>query len=300
MINLKNADAEKQAAAVSEAVEKAKAEMASDTGVQEDISKRHAEELQALEQKLKAHHESELKARVDAALKSRPAPAANSADQQAVIDAALAEFEKKLQQRHTEEIASAVERGRMEQGAKAKLKDSQLVKAQKRVKDLEAQIHEWQAAGIVLPPTAAASTPAGVAPAPAPAPASVKPTPSAPQPQAPTAAGPSQPKPNPAASAVAAASAANLPRRPPANTPGTQTTLQPGRGGAIRGGGVGRGGFQPRGGAPLRQPPVRTAPTAPPAAQGVSIIGAAKRPREETPATTEDSLAKRLKPAQPS
>lgn len=298
MINLKNADAEKQAAAVSEAVEKAKAEMTTDTGVQEDISKRHAEELQALEQKLKAQHESELKARVDAALKSRPGPAVNSADQQAVVDAALADFEKKLQQRHIEEIASAVERGRMEQGAKAKLKDSQLVKAQKRVKDLEAQIHEWQAAGIVLPPTPAASTPAGAAPAQAPV--SAKPAPSAPQPQAPTAtaAGPSQPKPNPAASAVAAASAANLPRRPPANTPGTQTTLQPGRGGAIRG--VGRGGFPQRGGAPLRQPPVRTAPTAPPATQGVSIIGAAKRPREESPATTEDSLAKRLKPAQSS
>ena len=299
MINLKNADAEKQAAAVSEAVGKAKAEMTSDTGVQEDISKRHAEELQALEQKLKTHHESELKARVDAALKSRPAPAANSADQQAVVDAALAEFEKKVQQRHAEEIASAVERGRMEQGAKAKLKDSQLVKAQKRVKDLEAQIHEWQAAGIVLPPTAAASTPAGAAPAQAPA--SAKPTPSAPQSQAPTAgaagAGPSQPKPNPVASAVAATSAASLPRRPPANTPGTQTALQPGRGGAIRG--VGRGGFTPRGGAALRQPPVKTAPTAP-ATQGVSIIGAAKRPREESPATTEDSLAKRLKPAQPS
>lgn len=298
MINLKNADAEKQAAAVSEAVEKAKAEMTSDTGVQEDISKRHTEELQALEQKLKAQHESELKARVDAALKSRPAPATNPADQQAVVDAALAEFEKKLQQRHAEEIASAVERGRMEQGAKAKLKDSQLVKAQKRVKDLEAQIHEWQAAGIVLPPTAAASTPAGAVPAQAPA--SAKPTPSAPQSQAPTAAaaGPSQPKPNPAASAVAATSASNLPRKPPANAPGTQTTLQPGRGGAIRG--VGRGGFTQRGGAALRQPPVRTAPTAPPATQGVSIIGAAKRPREESPATTEDSLAKRLKPAQPS
>ena len=272
--------------------------MVSDSGAQEDISKRHAEELQALEQKLKAHHESEMKARVDAALKSRPALAANSADQQAAIDTALAEFEKKLQQRHNEEIASAVERGRMEQGAKAKLKDSQLVKAQKRVKDLEAQIHEWQAAGIVLPPAPATSTPAGAAPAQAPA--SAKPAPSA-QPQTPTAAaaGPSQPKPNPAASAVAAASAANLPRRPPANTPGTQAaTLQPGRGGAIRG--VGRGGLPQRGGAPLRQPPVRTAPTAPPATQGVSIIGAAKRPREESPATTEDSLAKRLKPAQPS
>jgi len=300
LINLKNADAEKQAAAVSEAVEKAKAEMTSGTGVQEDILKRHAEELQALEQKLKAHYESELKARVDAALKSRPPPAANPADQQAVVDAALAEFEKKLQQRHNEEIASAVERGRMEQGAKAKLKDSQLVKAQKRVKDLEAQIHEWQAAGIVLPLTPAAPTPAGATPAQAPA--SAKPTPPAPQLQASTAAaasGPSQPKPNPTAgSAVAAASAANLPRRPPANTPGTQTTLQPARGGAIRG--VGRGGLPPRGGAPLRQPPVRTAPTAPPATQGVSIMGAAKRPREDNPATTEDSLAKRLKPAQPS
>ncbi|KIM43182.1 hypothetical protein M413DRAFT_9931 [Hebeloma cylindrosporum] len=291
-----NTDAEKQAAAVSEAVQKAKAEMASDTGVQEDISKRHAEELKALEQKLKADHESELKARIEAALKSRPAPAENSADQQAAIDAALAEYEKKLQQRHNEEIASAVERGRMEQGAKAKLKDSQLVKAQKRVKDLEAQIHEWQAAGIVLPPTPAAST--TVAAAPAQAPGAVKPAPSGP-PQAPTAAaGPSQPKPNPAASAVAAASAANLPRRPPANTPGTQVSLQAGRGGAVRG--VGRGGFIQRGGAPLRQPPVRTAPTAPAATQGVSIIGAAKRPREESPATTEDSLAKRLKPAQPS
>src|SRR5438309_11632252 len=43
----------------------------------------------------------------------------------------------------------------MEQAAKNKLKDL-LLKAQKRMKESEAQIHEWQAAGIKLPQSSTA------------------------------------------------------------------------------------------------------------------------------------------------
>ncbi|KAF8967178.1 hypothetical protein BDZ97DRAFT_1917117 [Flammula alnicola] len=291
-------DAEKQAAALTEAVEKAKAgNMGPDTSVQEEISKRHAEELKAKEEKLNAQHAAELKTRidaaVDAALKARPvtAPAPNAADQKAAIDAAVAEHKKELEARHAEEIASAVDRGRMEQAAKGKLKDSQLVKAQKRVKDLEAQIHEWQAAGIILPPPTAPAPSAA-----APAPAQTAARPAAPATHAP---GPSQPKLNPVAAATAAAAnTANLPRKPAGANASTSGGVHVGRGGAARG--VGRGGPPGRGGAPLRTAPVRPAAPAAPTG-GVSIIGAAgKRPHEDGSAASDGSLAKRLKPTQPS
>ncbi|KAH9480632.1 Protein MLP1-like protein [Psilocybe cubensis] len=315
LMKTKAADAEKQAALVSE-VEKAKADLASGTesSVQEELKKRHADELKALEDQLKVKHEAEMKARIDSAVKealqSQPPPQSaptDPKDQQAAIDAALAQYKKELEAQHAAEIASAVDRGRMEAATKGKLKDSQLVRAQKRVKDLEAQIQEWQAAGIVLPqiiatspaapppagaqatqtvPTApTASTSAATTTAPA-----TQAPPNAPQAR-PTPVGPAATAPNPPANA----NAANLPRRPP--NPAMSGALG-GRGGPIRG--MGRGG-PPLGagrGAPLRTAPVKPQPSAP-ISGGVSIMGAAKRPREEPAAATEDSLAKRLKPAEP-
>ena len=322
----KASEAEKQQAAITEAVEKAKAEIGapSDPVASQELSKRHAEELRAQEAKLKAQYDADVKARIDAAvaeaLKSRPeAPAAAAnPDQQAAIDAAIAEHEKKIQARHAEEIHSAVERGRLEQAAKGKLKDSQLVKAQKRVKDLEAQIQEWKAAGIALPPpstpavapTAAATTASTSAPPTTPVTARPPGQAAAARPvaqAAQAAAGPSQPKPSPVAAATNAAAGGNaaaLPRRPPVG--GATTGGVPlGRGGAVRGlprGGVPGG----RGGAPVRTAPVKqpapataaAAATTTVPAGGVSIMGAAgKRPREEGASPADDSLAKRLKPA---
>jgi nucleoprotein TPR len=309
MMKTKAAEVEKQTAVVAEAVEKARADMSNsvDPAAQETLQKRHAEELRSLEEKLTTKHEADLKARVESAvaeaLKARPTTGAD-ADQKPAIEAAIAEYEKQVQARraeemasiearHVDEIASAVDRGRMEQAAKGKLKDSQLVKAQKRVKDLEASIHEWEAQGIQLPPiknTAAAT---------APAPSSMPPVQMAAKPPPLTAstsaASPSQPKPTPTAPA---ANAGSLPRRPAPTGPAGLA-----RGGAVRG--VGRG-APPlgvgRGGAPRTAPVKLTAPspTSVTPTAGVSIMGAAsKRPREEVASAEDQSLVKRLKPAEP-
>jgi nucleoprotein TPR len=314
-MKVKAADAEKQAAAIAEAVEKAKAEINASSNAEptEALVKRHGEELKALEDKLKAEHEASLKAAVEEIPKARP----EGSSDQAAIDAAVAEVEKKAQARLQEEISAAVERGRMEQAAKNKLKDSQLVKAQKRVKELEQQIHEWQASGINLPPPSAATPTTPIATstntaATATKPAAIAGQPTANQPQTstnqpsakPGTTGPSQP-PKPPATAVTAASSASqptLPRKPPLGPSGASATRGgaipqgPGRGGVMMRGG--RGGAVGRGGAPLRQPPVKPTAPAAPVSGGVSIMGAAsKRPREESASSSEDSLAKRLKPA---
>jgi nucleoprotein TPR len=328
----KAADAEKQAAVVTEAVEKAKADMSNsaDPATQETLQKRHAEELRSLEEKLTSKHEANLKARLESAvteaLKARPTTGAD-ADQKPAIEAAIAEYEKQsqarraeemvsIEARHAEEIASAVDRGRMEQVAKGKLKDSQLVKAQKRVKDLEASIHEWEAQGIQLPPIK--STVVATAPPPStlsPAQVAAKPPPLT---ASTSSAGPSQPKSTPTAPAANAANATSLPRRPPTGPAGPGVPARGGavRGGAVRGGAV-RGGAV-RGGAVRGAGPgvplgagrgsLRTAPVKPTAPSpisvaptgGVSIMGAAtKRPREEGGSAEDQSLAKRLKPAEP-
>ncbi|PPR07761.1 hypothetical protein CVT24_003711 [Panaeolus cyanescens] len=293
-----------------------------DTAAQEEITKRHTEELKALEDKLNAKWESEVQQRIQAAVEAHikanppaPATAAPPADQQAAIDAAIAEYAKKVEAQKEEELAAAVERGRLEQGTKTKLKEQQLVRATKRVKELEAQIVEWEAAGLIpaTTPTGPAATAAKPTPAIQTASTATSSVPSPTTAKAPTgpaaavarpaqaqqaAAGPSQPpRPTPATTNAATPATGNLPRRPPPQgAPGMMAQGLPGRGGAVRG--MGRGGLVGRGGA-LRTPPVKPANAAAvtPAPTGVSIIGAAsKRPREDG-ATTPDSLAKRLKPA---
>lgn len=294
--------AELQAGVVSEAVEKAKLEWQSQNQpstpqLSLDLQKQHAEELRLLREELSAKYQADLQIAVDSAVQaaSKDKPA-TTVDQKAIIDAAIAEHDKALQARHAEEIASAVDRGRLEQAAKGKLKDSQLVKAQKRVKDLEAQLHE---AGIV-PLTL--STPATATPQASTSQTVVKPspTPISTTPQAQTL---SQ---TPVKVATTPTNATALPRKP---------TLTPGAPGApsvaLRGGPRGRGGPPAgRAGAPTRVAPVKPSPGAAPAAAaasaaaasttgGMSIMGAAnKRPREDGSQSGDDSLAKRLKPAQ--
>jgi nucleoprotein TPR len=265
------------------AVEKSNNEQGSiASAAQTELVKRHAEELRSLEAKLTANHQEELKAAVEKAQQEKPAPNAGGdqntqTDQKAAVDAAIAE----LQAKHAEEISAAVERGRMESAAKGKLKDSQLVRAQKRVKDLEAQI-------LSLPGSAAgpsASPVAGPSTGPSVSTSAIASNPA----QAATSPITQNPTPTPVASATP------LPRKPSVanNAPPTGPARGAGRG-AVRGRGVQRvlGGAVGLG----RAAPAKPA-EAPPAG-GMQIMGAAmKRPLDDT--SSEDSLAKRLKPAEP-
>lgn len=274
---------------MSAAVEKAKSEVQNPNGnVPEDVAKRHADELRSLEEQLTAKHQQQLKEALDAVEKEKTVPA-NGVDHKAAIEAAIAEHEKQAEARHAEEIAAAVERGRLESGAKGKLKDAQLVRAQKKVKELEAQIQQWRNAGVIpeqpVPSTSAVPGPSGLnqTPAKVNVPATTAQTPA-------TSA---------AATATSGASTPtnSLPRKPPVGTPtGPATGVGRGAANVVRGAMRGRGGAAGAG-APGRAMPVKPAAAA---AGGVSIIGAAgKRPREsEGTSPTDDSLAKRLKPAE--
>ncbi|KAJ3573187.1 hypothetical protein NP233_g2600 [Leucocoprinus birnbaumii] len=290
LLKSKQADAERaaaqQASAVSEAVEKLRGELGSNPSAEEKeaLVKKHAEELNALQKKLVEQHEKDLRAAVDVAVETakKEAPAATTDfDKQAVIDTAIAEYDAKIKAQHEAEIESAVERGRREQMTKGKLKDAQLAKAQKRVKDLEAQIIEWKNTG-VLPQDATVAT-----------------TPAAP------------PTTSVATAAPGAAPAAPAGSAQPTASTSTAPSAQPGQA-LPRAAPRGRGGPIARGAA-ARVPPVRatpaqqavaaaassnaTAPAAP--AAGMSIMGAAgKRPRDDAGASNEDSLAKRLKPSE--
>jgi len=281
--------AAQQEASVKAAVDNLKSELSASnaTSNSEDTAKKHADELRALEDRLTAKHKRELQEAKDAggAASQQENSATTGAtiteeQQQAAIAAAIAEYEKAVAARHVEEIASAVERGRMEQATKGKLKDSQLVKSQKRVKELETQILEWRRAGLI--PEASTSAPSTSAAAPTPSTPSV-----ATNPQTHTPAVPTTP--------VSASPATPLPRRPLV-PPVPDPAMRGGRGGArgvVRG--MQRGGLNIRGAAPGRGgAPAGAVPTPAP---GVSIMGAAaKRIREEGD-PQDDSLAKRLKPA---
>jgi nucleoprotein TPR len=254
----------------------------------DDVAKRHAEEMRALEQQLTGKHNEELKAAVEAAVaaaqQDKPMASFSEEDRKAAITAAIVEHEKQLSARHAEEIASAVERGRMEQATKGKLKDSQLVKSQKRVKELETQILEWRKAGILPESSSVAqATPATGS------------TSTAANPQIAVPADPT----TPVAVSVPTGNAGSLPRKPAAMAPMTSTdpANRGGRGGArgiVRG--APRGGLNIRGAAPGRG----GAPggSAPAAASGVTILGAAVKRTREDGETPDDTLAKRLKPVE--
>ncbi|RPD77585.1 hypothetical protein L226DRAFT_326433 [Lentinus tigrinus ALCF2SS1-7] len=189
-------------------------------GSSEETAK-HAEELRALEERLVKKHEEELKAALEAAKASAAAP---PPDTQAAIDAALATYKEQLKEEHAKAIDDAVERGRKEAAARAKLKDQQLVKAQSKVKELETRILALEGAGGITASTSApAATPAPAAPA------------ASPSTSAPHAAGAGKPGP-----------AAHLPPKP--NTVlrgvGRGRGVPPTRGISIRGaapGAAGRG-----------------------------------------------------------
>ncbi|KAF9491788.1 hypothetical protein BDN71DRAFT_1281098 [Pleurotus eryngii] len=294
-----------QAAAVAAAVEKVKAEMqasgswSGSSQPSEELAKQHSSELKALEERLVSKHQEELKAALAAAAAAKkeiPAdPSTNEDATKDAIAAAISEHDKELQAKHAEEITQAVERGRLELAAKSKLKDAQLIKAQKRVKDLEAQILSWKQAGVLpdAPPTTPVATTGAAVPPLTSATTTQKPAVPG---QAKTAAPASTA--TPVASTSAAPTQNALPRKPVAGgaaAPGagrgralqTAVSAVRGRGGApARGRGTGNG--------PARPPPAAaTAPTK----EQISIQGAGKRTREEGEVSSDDSLAKRLKPA---
>jgi nucleoprotein TPR len=173
---------------------------------------------------------------------------------------------------------------------KLRLKDTQLIRSQNRVKELEKQIDEWKKAGVITSQTATE---------PASAPAASPPVPAAPSASA------SAPSPTtycPTPWTPSGECYAGIPRKPPgANTAAGTATGQP-----VRGRGRGACGETLASAAPLRlasvvEPSHLTAPgggAGAGATAGVAIMGAAsKRTREEGEASTEDSLSKRLKPA---
>jgi nucleoprotein TPR len=279
-------------------VEKATSELRSAPSASSDeLTKQHAEELRTLEERLVSKHQEELRKAAEEAAASKvqeSAPASGAAitaeEQKAAIDAAvvtaIAAKEGELKAKHDAAIEKAVESGRLEGTMKLRLKDTQLIKAQNKVKELEGQIEQWKRAGII--PVQTAGQPASGASATSPST---------------TAPSPSVSAPSPTTSAPPRGGAIIAPVRKPsvANTAAgnaAAATGQPARG---RGRGATRGSIGIRGaaapgtgrgtGAP--QSSAGTGGTA-----GVAIMGAAaKRTREEGDASTEDSLSKRLKPA---
>ena len=262
----------------------------------EEVTKRHAEELRALEERLVAKHQEELNKATEAAIakvkESQPAPApalgtdATPEDQKAAIDAAvttaLATREAEEKTKHDAAIEKAVESGRLEGTMKLRLKDTQLVRAQNRVKELEKQIEEWKKAGVITSEAGTESTSAltGSSSAPAASPSAPSPTTAAP----PRAGG---------------AGATGIPRKPSvAGTAAGQPARGRGRGG-VRGNIGIRGAAAPGAGRVARGPQDSAgAGSTAGGTAGVAIMGAAsKRPREEGEVSTEDSLPKRMKPA---
>ncbi|KAJ4482315.1 hypothetical protein J3R30DRAFT_3402901 [Lentinula aciculospora] len=267
--------------AVSAAVEKVKSELQPSEVPSADLIAKHQAELKALEERLTAKHQDELKVAVES---KGLVTAGSGTDVQAAVTAAIAAHDKKRDVKIAEEISAAVERGRMEAASKMKLRDSQIIRVQTKLKEYEAQIQTWKQEGL-LPKDAKVSPLSNKAPPP--------PSPS-------TSSNPSVPlSSSTATTSTNTPTNAAHPRRPSvpsaANAAASSSTIVPtpgagrGRGvpsavvrGAIRGAargaasGAGRGGKQPLSG-------------------GITIQGAAKRPAPES--AGDDTLAKRLKPA---
>lgn len=283
---------DEQDATIKAAVDKATTELRSaPSAPSEELTKQHAEELRAQEERLIAKHREELQKAVEAATakakESAPAPAPSPEAQKAATDAAVAAAltakDAELRTKYQVEIEKAVESGRLEGTMKLRLKDTQLVRAQNKVKELEAQMEEWKKTGVVPGEQAPSAS------APPPATATV-PSPS-------TATGPSAAVPSPTTSAPHRLGAPALLTRKasvPAAAAAAGGATQPARGrgrGVARGGNIGIRGAGRGAGGPA------SGSTAGGAGE-VAIMGAAaKRTREEGEVSTGDSLAKRLKPA---
>ncbi|KAL4081208.1 hypothetical protein J3A83DRAFT_167042 [Scleroderma citrinum] len=92
------------------------------------LTAQHAKELENLKTQL-TKHETTLKEAVDAAIvvaRDEALRTSSSDPTRAAIDAAIAAHEQKSKSKHDEEIDKAVERGRMEQAAKIKVKAATL------------------------------------------------------------------------------------------------------------------------------------------------------------------------------
>jgi nucleoprotein TPR len=292
---IRASDAQKAAADLTAAVEKVRTEMQTTTAPPDEQVKKLQEELRTTEQRLREKHQEDLKAAVEAAKKEASSAAASGVGD-GTVAAAIAAHDKEREAKLQEEIAAAVERGRMEGSSKVKLKDAQILRIQNRLKEYEAQILAWKEAG-VLPQDAKLPGPVTKPPQPNPSVANAATTSN-----------------TPAASSTPVTSN-NLPRKPPVQStssnpaapsagPSAASTSTPApAAGAGRGRGVapttrGTRGLPIRGAAAGRGAPAATAKPGQPLSGGVQIHGAAngnKRPAVE-PAES-DSLAKRLKPA---
>lgn len=283
-------------AAVADAVKKLRTEPQPSESNSEEIIARHAEELRALEAKLVAKFDAELKSAKDEASQSVVASSENKAEQ-----------EKASSEEHDQAIKAAVERGRMEYMTKLKLKDTMLTKAQNNVKLLEAQIKAWREAGVIPPDAESSGTPATTTTPIKATPSNTAVTPGGQGASAPATAGPSTLPRKPSLSVSTLKSSAAPVNPNPNSNPipvvnAADAVLQNVRGGARGRGGVRGGPPRGRGGAPVGRGAGQTAapantlsPSTTPS--GMSIIGAAgKRGREES--GTPDSLAKRLKPVE--
>jgi nucleoprotein TPR len=263
--------------------------------ISEELTKKHAADLKAIEDKLQAQFEIDKQKAVDDAIATAAKDGSSPQDSKAAIDAALAEQEKKFQETLTEEKNKAMESGRHEAQMKGRIKDQQLARANGKLKEYEKLVDGLVSEGKIPAPTFATGTPAK----PAAKPATTTTTTVPPQ------AGPSTPI--TPTTATSAATPTNVAAK---TTPGPALRALPGRPpvtqNAVRGG-VGRGGAsirgaatRGRGGGPLHTAAVAAASAnnKTPLSGGVTIQGAAKRPREEAAGASEDaSLAKRLKPA---
>ncbi|KAI0693206.1 hypothetical protein BC835DRAFT_1276339 [Cytidiella melzeri] len=279
-------DAERMKGEQAAALDKLRNELqTSATSQPEEAMKRATEELRALEERLTKQHQEELKKAVEAATAAVSSVKTEGAADEKVADDASTAKETELKAKHEEELAAAVERGRMEASAKTKIKDSQLVRAQTRVKELEGQLQEARKAGFLPTPPVPGPSTTAAKPGPSTTPAAAaaaKPGPS--KPTLPPASTAAPAKPMPVGSRVSA-----LPARPGQPQP---VGAGRGRGGPVRG----RGGIAIRGAAPGVSPPI--VPANADATNGISIAGAAaKRTREDTDgADGDNTLAKRLKP----
>ncbi|KAF7298841.1 hypothetical protein MIND_00831800 [Mycena indigotica] len=154
---------EEKNAAVAAAIAQTKSEMqpaTTDATLSEELVQKHTAELKALEETLSSKHAAELKAAVDliktemqaavqAARMENAGATGTAPNVDALIKEAIAKHDESLAAARKEEINAAVDRGRQEANAKAKLKDSQLVKSQKKVKDLETLLQSYREKGII-------------------------------------------------------------------------------------------------------------------------------------------------------
>ncbi|KAF8843385.1 hypothetical protein BDN67DRAFT_924393 [Paxillus ammoniavirescens] len=280
------------AAAVEKATSAATTAPAANT---QELAKQHAQELEALRAQLASQYEANLKAAV-AAAKAEAAAVPTDESTKGAIVAAIAAHNQEVQAKHAEEISAAVERGRLEQAAKGKLKDAQLVRSQTKLKEVEAQVLEWRKAGLI-PEAAAATVTAAPAISTAGGTAATSATPTGAVASTSTA---------PAAGATASSTSAASPTT--TATPAITAPVRRALGGAVplgapdgtgRGRGTGRGaprgrGLLIRGAAPSRG---AHSPVTAPADAHIQIMGAANKRIREDETQPDDSLAKRLKPA---